>query len=308
MRIPPLIAIPLSILTVLLIWWLGTRHMDFLTPPSEARLQQIRAEALASLPVTRMEDDAMAIKVPLPKNDPTSPNQNAILEPVDLGDITTPPVLDTYSDRAPEGSARLLALGAALEQAGTPQRALLAYERVLDLAQSNPEQIQSATASIRRLGPTLPLWNEDTEKAIPIVIHIGTGQRFAEALPEILDAITSDLNQASSGLIRFSHKLNIGKSIQVTDAPTPVALWITGGGDSTPSTDVLSFTTEDPEGLRKDLLKTIFNLIRGHLSKAASYNPAPEALEDPKAALDSHITRLLWQEFGTLLNPKEEER
>jgi hypothetical protein len=71
---------------------------------------------------------------------------------------------------------------------------------------------------------------------------------------------------------------------------------------------VLSFTTEDPEGLRKDLLKTIFNLIRGHLSKAASYNPAPEALEDPKAALDSHITRLLWQEFGTLLNPKEEER
>ncbi len=307
MRIPFLIAIPLSLLSVLLIWWLGTRHMDFLTPPSEERLRQVRAEALASLPVTRMEDDAMAIRVPLPKNDPTSPNQTAVLEPVDLGDITTPPVLDTYSDRAPEGSARLLALGAALEQAGAPQRALLAYERVLDLAQSNPEQIQSAISSIRRVGPALPLWNEDAEKALPITVHIGTGQRFAEDLPEILGAITSDLNQASSGLIRFSHKLNIGKSIQATDAPTPVALWITGGGDSAPSTDVLSFTTEDPEALHRDLLKTIFNLIRGHLSKAASYNPAPEALDDPKAALDSHITRLLWQEFGTLLNPEEEE-
>lgn len=307
MRIPLLISIPLSMLTVFLVWWLGTRNMDFLAPPSEAKLRQIRAEALASLPATRMEDDAMAIRIPLPKTDPTSPNQTTILEPVDLGDITTPPVLDTYSDRAPEGSARLLALAAALEQAGVPQRALLAYERVLDLAQSDPEQIQSATASIRRLAPTLPLWNEDTEKALPITIHIGTGQKFAEALPEILDAITSDLNQASSGLIRFSHKLNIGRSIQATDAPTPVALWITGGGDSAPSTDALSFTIEDSEAMREDLLKTIFNLIRGHLSKAASYNPAPEALDDPKAALNSNITRLLWKEFGTLLNPKEPE-
>lgn len=305
MRIPPLIAIPLSILTVLLVWWLGTRNMDFLTPPSEARLQQVRAEALASLPVTRIEDDAMAIRVPLPKNDPTSPNQISILEPVDLGDITTPSVIDTYSDRAPEGSARLLALGAALEQTGASQRALLAYERVLDLAQSNPEQIQSATASIRRLAPTLPLWNEDTDKAFPVTIHIGTGQKFAKVLPEILEAITSDLNQASSGLIRFSHKLNIGRSIHATDGPTPVALWITGGADSAPSTDALSFTAEDPEALPNDLLKTIFNLIRGHLSNTASYNPAPEALDDPKAALNSHITRLLWQEFGTALNPKE---
>lgn len=306
MRIPILIAIPLAVLTVSLIWWMGTRDMDFLTAPSEARLGEIRTEALASLPVSRMEDDAISVKVPLPDRDPNQPDPNPSLGPVDLGDIKTPPSLDTYSDRAPEGSAKLLALAAALEQAGAFQRALLAYERVLDLAQSDPEQIQSAIASIRRLRPTLPLWQTDAETALPIVIHIGTGEKFAEILPEILTAITSDLNHVSSGLVSFSHKLNIGRSIQATDAPTPVALWITGGGDSEQSTDVLSFTTDDPETLRNELLKTTFNLIRGHLAKTASYNPAPEAIDDPMAALESHITRLLWQEFGTLLNPKEE--
>lgn len=304
MRIPLLAAIPLCLLTVALIWWMGTRNMDFLTPPSEARLREIRAEALSSLPVSRIGEDAISIKVPPPDADPNRPDATAQVEAVDLGDITSPPVLDTYSDRAPDGAAKLLALAAALEQAGAFQRALLAYERILDLSQSDPEPIQTAVSAIRRLKPTLPDWNPDPKTAAQAVIHIGTGGKFAEILPGILTEITRDLNTASSGIVRFSHKLHIGRTIQTTAAPTPVALWITGSGDDAPSTDVLSFTTDDPETLRKDLLKTAFNLIRGHLSKTASYNPAPEAMDDPLAALESHITRLLWNEFGKTLNPE----
>lgn len=304
MRIPLFVAIPLCLLTVVLIAWLGMRDMDFLTPPSEARLLKIRAEALASLPVSRLEDDAISIKVLPIEYDPTRPDPIVSLEPADLGDITAPPALDSYSDRAPEGSAKLLALATALENAGAFQRALLAYERVLDLSESNPEQIESAIAAIRRLKPTLPDWNLDPEDATQVVMHIGTGEKFANILPEILAKITRDLNTASSGIVRFSHDLHIGRTIQTTDAPTPVALWITGGGEDAPSTDVLSFTTDDPETLRGDLLKTAFNLIRGHLSKTASYNPAPEVLDDSLAALESHITRLLWKELGGSLNPK----
>lgn len=304
MRIPLLAAIPLCLLTIALIWWTGTRDMHFLTPPSEARLSEIRAEALASLPVSRIEDDAISIKVPPPDYDPTRPDPAILPEPVELGDITSPPVIDTYSDRAPEGSQKLLALAAALEQAGAFQRALLAYERILDLSESDPEQIQSAVAAIRRLKPTLPDWNPDPQAAAQAVIHIGTGEKFAEILPDILAEITRDLSAASSGIVRFSHDLHIGRTIQTTDAPTPVALWITGSGEDAPSTDVLSFTTDDPETLRNDLLKTAFNLVRGHLSKTASYNPAPEALDDPQTALESHITRLLWNEFGKSLNPE----
>jgi hypothetical protein len=304
MRIPLLAAIPLCLLTVALIWWMGTRNMDFLTPPSEARLSQIRAEALASLPVSRLEDDAISIKVAPPDGAPDVPDPTARLDPADLGDIKSPPVLDTYSDRAPEGSEKLGALAAALEQAGAFQRALLAYERILDLAESDPEQIQSAVSAIRRLKPTLPDWHPDPENAVQAVIHIGTGEKFADFMPGILTEIIRDLNTASSGIVKFSHELHIGRSIQTTDAPTPVALWITGPGDDAISTDVLSFTTENKETLRNDLLKTAFNLVRAHLAKSASYNPAPEALDDPLAALESHITRLLWNEFGKTLSPQ----
>lgn len=304
MRIPLLAAIPLCLLTVVLIWWMGTRDMDFLSPPSEARLSEIRAEALASLPVSRIESDAISIKVPPPDTDHTRPDTTAQLEPADLGDITSPPVLDTYSDRAPDGAAKLLVLAAELEKAGAFQRALLANERILDLSQSDPEQIQSAVSSIRRLKPTLPDWNHEPKTASQAVIHIGTGEKFVKLLPELLKDITRDLNTASSGIVKFSHELHIGRTIETTDSPTPVALWITGTGKNAPSTDVLSFTTDDPETLRNDILKTAFNLVRGSLMKSASYDPAPEALNDPLAALESHITRLLWNEFGKTLNPE----
>jgi len=308
MRVPIYIAIPLSLLTIFLAWWIGTREIDFLTPPSEARLGAIRSEALASLPISKSRKDAISIVVPVPGSDDPLSDPLEIFEPVEIGDLSVPPTLDTYSDRAPDGAAKLLRLAAALENRGAFQRALLAYERVLDLSQSNPEQIQEALLSIRQLRPTLVLWNTDASKTHPAIIHIGTGEKFAAIIPVILEEITNDLRSASSGLVGFSFKLNIGRSIQATDAPTPVALWITGAGQDSPSTDVLSFTTNDPESLRNDLLKTVFNLVRSHLTKATSYNPAPEAVDEPLPALKSNITRLLWNEFGASLNPKEPEK
>lgn len=304
MRIPLLAAIPICLLTIVLIWWLGTRDMDFLTPPTEAKLSQIRAAALASLPVSRMENNAIPMKDPPPAEDSNVPDSTVPVDPTDLGDIKSPPTLDAYAERAPEGTDKLIALAAALEQAAAFQRALLAYERVLDLAESDPEQIQSAVYAIRRLKPTLADWNPDPETSKQAIIHIGTGVKFADFMPGILTEIIRDLNTASSGIVKFSHELHIGRTIQTTDAPTPVALWITGPGDDAISTDVLSFTTENKETLRNDLLKTAFNLVRAHLAKSASYNPAPESLNDPLAALESHITRLLWNEFGKTLSPE----
>lgn len=306
MRVPFLIAIPTCLIMVSLIWWLGTHKMDFLAQPSEAKLQQIRSDALASLPVSTMQDDAISVRVPPPQPDTTVSELPTEVGPVEIGDVSSPPVLDTYSDRAPEGSEKLLALAEALEKQGTFQRALLAYERVLDLSQSNPEQIQTAVNSIQRLKPTLPLWNSDSASAIPITLHIGTGVKFSKILPDILDKVSSELATASSGLVTPTYQLNIGRSIQDTDAPTPVALWITGGAKGTPSTDVLSFTTDDPETLRHDILKTAFNLIRSYLAKSASHNPPPEITAEPLLALENHLTRLLWSEFAGLLNPPVE--
>ncbi|MGJ8633351.1 MAG: hypothetical protein ACSHX7_05470 [Luteolibacter sp.] len=306
MRLPFFITIPACLLTILIVWFVSTQNMDFLTPPSEARLQEIRTQTQAGIPVSPIQEDAISVQVPIPAADPVIIQDDPeVVETVDLGDLTSPPVLDTYSNRAPEGAEKLVILGTALEQAGAFQRALLAYERILDLSQAEPAEIQAAISAIQLLRPTLPLWNNDPETAYPVIINIGTGEKFSEELPGLMKTMTKDLRNASSGLINFQFKLNIGRSIQATDAPTPVAIWITGAGDSPPSTDVLSFTTEEADTLSPDILKVVFNLIRSQLQKSSSYNPAPEAANDPLTALDSHITRLLWNEFGTEMNPEK---
>lgn len=310
MRIPFYITIPSCLLIVLIVWWIGTRKIDFLTPPSAAKLEEIRKKTIASLPISKSQPEVTAVATPAIPNIEQSANDPTVVYAgtVDIGDLSPPKTLDTYSERAPDGAAKLLKLAADLEQQNAPQRALLANERVLDLSQANPQQIYLALHNIRRISPTLPAWNQDTKASQSIVIHIGTGQKFAKVLPEMMESIIQEVHRSSSGLIQCKVELNIGKSIRTNDAPTPVAVWMTGKSKSSPSTDVLSFTSNNPETLRKELLKTIFNLIRGQLSKSTSYNPAPEAIDDPQIALASNITRLLWNEFGKNLNPPPKAR
>jgi hypothetical protein len=310
MRIPFYITIPSCLLIVLIVWWISTRHIDFLTPPSAAKLEEIHNKTIASLPISRSQPKITAVVTPTLPNIEQSANDPTVVYPgsIDIGELSPPKTLDTYSERAPDGAAKLLKLAAELETQNSAQRSLLAYERVLDLSQANPQQIYLALHNIRRIRPTLPAWNQNTKASHPIVIHIGTGQKFEKVLPEIMATITQELYLSSSGLIVFSHELNIGESIRATDAPTPVALWMTGSDKNSPSTDALSFTSNNPETLHKDLLKTIFNLVRGQLSKSTSYNPAPEIVDDTQVALSSNITRLLWDEFGKNLNPAPKNR
>lgn len=310
MRIPIYITIPSCILIVLIVWWIGTRKIDFLTPPSAAELEIIHKKTIASLPLSRVEPEVTAVDSPALPNIEQSTNDPSVVYEgaVDIGDLSPPKTLDTYSERAPDGAAKLLKLAAELEAQNSPQRALLAYERVLDLSQANPQQIYLAQHNIRRIGPTLPVWNSDIKNSHSIVIHIGTGKKFSKELPAIMKDVSQEIHRASSGLIKCEVELNIGESIRTTDAPTPVAVWMTGKNKKSPSTDVLSFTSSNSANLRKELVKTLFNLIRGQLSKSTSYNPAPEAVDDPQSALSTNITRLLWDELGKTLNPPPKPR
>ena len=310
MRIPYYITIPSSILVVLIVLWISTRHIDFLTPPSDVKLEEIRKRTIATLPISRAEPEIIAAATPtVPNIDQSASDPSVVFQgAMSIGDLSPPKNLDTYSELAPDGAAKLLRLAIELEKQNALQRSLLAYERVLDLSQATPQQIYFALQNIRRISPTLPAWNQNPKVAHPIVIHIGTGQKFAKILPDIMENITQEIQRSSSGLIQCSVELNIGESIRVSDAPTPVALWLTSGDKRNPSTEALSFTSNNPVTLRKDLLKTIFNLIRGQLAKSTSYNPAPEAVDDAQIALSSNITRLLWNEFGKTLNPPKKPR
>jgi len=305
MRVPLFIAIPSCLLITLLTWWLGTRHTDFLTPPSNADLNNIRIQALASLPISNAEKDAISIRISGPELANLTPNIPKPYQPIEIGDLSEPQRIDTYSDRASEGAGKLLGLAKALEERGKTQRALLAYERVLDLSEANPEQIYAALTAIRRIKPALPKWKPGHDPQYHVTIHLSTGPTFAESLPTIMETLTKRLAFAASGLVKFSYQTRISQSAQAAESATTVAVWMTEAQSKKPSTDVMSFTSKGSKPLTEQLNKTIFNLIRSHLLKTTSYNPAPEANVEPSLALESNITRLLWTEFGKSLQPAE---
>jgi hypothetical protein len=303
------IPIPVVILLVLAVvggvWWGNTRNIDFMTPPSEARLSQVRARVEASFPRPEVVEEAVPVveePEPPPVVEPPKP-------PVDLGDLTAAPRLQDYGERSPQGATPLMELAAALEEKGEFQRALLAWERVLDLTKADDNQAATALSAIRRLRPTLPDWNAKPETAIAMTLHAGTGKKLAKSLAPILEEAARDLEKASAGIVKVKSQVTTGKTS--AKGATPVALWFAGPDRKSVSTEVLSFTIEKPDALRDEVMKTIYELIRTHLARTTAYTPpaVPAEGEPVRDALGTRITRLSWSEFATGLNlpPKKEE-
>ena len=282
------------------VWWSNTRHLDFLTPPSETKLAEIRIKVKSSLPQEDHSSDAISVPAVKPPEPPP-----LVAEPeMDLGDLTTPATLHHYAELKPAGAAHLSELAAGLEKKGEFQRALLAWERVVDLTHADAAQVATAISAIKRLRPTLPEWNSNPEAKIQITLHGGTGKKQAGTLTSVLGDVARDLEAASSGIVKVTATVTAGKTSTTAKGPTPVALWLAGAAKKSPATETLSFTVASPDALREDILKTVFQLIRSHLGRATKYTP-PAALaedEDPQGALNFRVTRLCWSEFATALN------
>lgn len=303
MRVP----IPVVILFVLSLvgglWWKYTRRMDFLTPPSAERLEEVRRHAESSFPPPEEEDP-----IPLPTPPPQAP---PLPPPVDLGDLSTPPVLDNYAKRAENGTEEMIKLARALEDKGEFQRALLAWERVVDLTKPEEKQLNTALGAIHRLRPTLPDWNLKPETAWVVELHAGTGKQLAKELTPVLEAVAQDLVRVSSGVLTVKAVVTAGKTNSAKGA-MPVALWLTGAGKGAVSTEVLSFTVTTPDGMRDQISSTVFQLVRSHLAKSTTFTPptAPAPGESVMEAMETRITRLEWSSFGTWLGtqpPKKED-
>ncbi len=304
MRVPIPVAILLVLTVVIGIWWGNTRHLDFMKPPSEATLAQIRVNIESSLPKQNEIDAATSLPVvePLPAPPPPAAPPKP---PIDLGDLAAPPTLHEYGNLPSKGADYMIELATALEKKGEFQRGLLAWERVLDLTKPNEAQAAMAVSSIQRLRPTLPDWNTKPEAAVKIMLHAGTGRKLAKILTPILDDVARTLEISSSGIIKVKAKVTAGKTNTAANASTPVALWFAGPDKNSPSTEVLSFTVDSPEAIRSEIFRTVLLVIRGHLSRTTTYR-LPSALgngDDPQQALDSRVTRLSWNAFATSLNP-----
>lgn len=300
MRVPILIVIPLCLLVILGAWWAGSRKKDFMTPPSAARLEQVKQEAIASLPEPDKGENAISPVATGSENSAQSPGKPAL----DLGDLSKPPRLDEYAGATERGSEYLINVALKLEAEGRFQRALTAWERVIDHSRPNESQRETAVSSITRLRPTLPDWNTDPAKADRIVLHAGTGKRSAELLQQPLEALCKELGSDSSGLVIVTPEIAAGRSELSKSGASPVAIWFSGNNKNAPSTDVLSFTFEKADELPSQLEASVFGLLRTYLARNTTLTPIPDLPADKidETSLKVQVTRYAWKNFAALLN------
>lgn len=301
MRVPILIVIPLCLLVIAGTWWQGTRKLDFMTPPPEAKLETVRREVLESFPAPK-EPPAAPAPPPVSQEpqDPPIPSKPEI----DLGQLGHPPALNEYMDRSELGAAHFVELASQLEEKGEHQRALLAWERALDVGKPDASMAGVAISAIQRLRPKLPDWNTDAAKTQTIILQAGCGRTTAKALGPVLQATAAELTKASSGLLKVTTKIIPAKDPKNTKTLTPVAVWLTGPEKDSRSTEVMSFTPTTKEQLPDELRKAVFQVLRTYLTRGGTQPPPPVLAENssPVDGFNSYITRQQWLMLGTVLN------
>lgn len=320
-RVPIPVVLLLSLGAVAVPWWLGTRHMDFLKPPTEFQLARVRSDVAASFPKRNRVPAAAA------NPDQTRTFQSPIkpAPAIDAGDAQAPAPLDAYREHAKKGAAAFIELAVHLEEQSGNARALLAWERVLDACQPDASQRAAAIAGIQRLRPlAAPLYVDPREAKILVlesVIPEGVPTEIADAMEGLMADCATVLSRHSAGLLRFESRVERPavkpvpkrpKKPVKPKTPTPppdappappamISLQILLEGESSTSTGLIEIpVSADPEQLRREILAGSYKLVSSQLAATTDFTPpAPLADgDDPTAALGIRITRLCWEEFG----------
>lgn len=257
--------------------------------PREIPLSELRP-AFAS-PVNRELADS------LKRPEEKAPEPEAI-EEIDPGNLFTPPVLDQYFADASKGPAALLKLAEKLQNEGRIQRAVLAYERILDSTLAGGQERVQAEEALTSLKTNLPPWNSDPEAALPLTIHLVTA-RSAESLAGSIAAL-SELIQVSSG--NFCRPIFDIQEAPIPSEPLPslpIALWLTVEGEDPekPSLTVLSIAPKTEEDVDSRLAHALYRLISRRLKNDSELTEPPALLiaDDPEKAIVTKITRLTWK-------------
>lgn len=301
-RISLLIVIPLCAATVTIAWWRGTRKIDFMTPPDEQALETVREQTRNSVP---SRSKLFSIATAPDSEEPVIPEPLRERPEIDPGDPTKPPTLSAYAEDASKGSAALVQLATYIEDNGYPARALLAWERVLDLSKPDQAQRDAAYQGIQRLRPNAPLWNVDPAGAKRLKLEVTVPAKFTT--PELnatVKSVADDLESITSGLVKFD------STVVMTKKGNPfkgLALKIMGPGDKPPVTGTfqLELVPETQDIVTYQLFSGIFRLVAAQMAEATAFTaPVPPSNgEDPRSALWQRISRLSWLEFAKSLQP-----
>lgn len=323
-RVPIPVVILLSLGAVALPWWLGTRHMDFLKPPSDFQLARLRSDVASSFPKRNanpgaVRDARMEREIQSPIKPPPM---------IDPGDPHAPAGLDAFREHSGKGAKALMELAIHLEEQSGNARALLAWERVLDVCKPDASQRSAAIAGIQRLRPLAAPWHVDPleEKTLELEVTVPEGVA-AEGLEDLAGACAAVLNRHAAGLLRFEglvkrppvkaapkKKARPAKNTTPpaeSEAPPPppgfgVRL-VLKGQTASPAGRIEIPVPEDPRQIRREILAACYTLVSSQLAAATDFTP-PEPIgpeDNPALALGTRITRLCWSEFGKTFVPAD---
>ena len=288
--IPVKIALALLIVVPITIWFVGTSKYDFMTPRSLPS-HELRPEFPS--PLDREIAESLNSRI-------QEPPEKIALPKIEIGDLQTSPSLATYLEDAQLGAPALLDLAARLQKIGQVQRAVLAYERILDSTPANTKPRLEAESSLANLKATLPPWNADSSAATTFTINFNTA-REPESLEGAINTL-SELVRVSSGNQALPRFL-INKSPKPSEElpALPIAMWLTITGEDVekPSLTVLSVVPQSENELSDKLTAGLFYLLNKRIqSIGALMLPNPlEAEQEPENAVVNRITRLSWKQI-----------
>jgi hypothetical protein len=301
-RVSLLIVLPLCAATIAAIWWRGTRNINFLAEPSEAELEQAREQTRNSVPGRSKLFSVPSVNA---SDEPVIPDPIRERPQIDPGDSNKPPTLTTYAEDVDKGPAAVIQLAAYVEDTGYPARALIAWERVLDLCHPDEAQRNAALEGIQRLRPSAPLWNADPTNAKRLRLEVTVPPKAATPeLTATVKSVADELESITAGLVKFDSK------IEMTKKGNPfkgLSLKITGPGDKPPVTGtfVLDQVPATQDVIVYQLFSGIFKLVAAQVAETTSFTApvAPPPGGDPRTALWQRVTRLSWLEFAKTLQP-----
>ena len=307
MRVPIFITIPACLIVAILVWWLGTKDKEFLTPPTPERLVEISEEWQQSSPNIPPPKPINAALLSDPA--PVSPMPAEEPQPQELvlptGDLLLAPSLAEYGTLGDNGADAMIQLATLLESKAELQRARLAWERVIDTSNPDDKQRKQAVQALHRLQKTMPPWNPDPSADISLVLHAGATLKDTQILISALEKTAELITNASDHVIKVEIKASFGKSSGIKTPRIPVAIWFSrppnGEGSFTAETPPISFMADpkQPEALSNQVAAGVYSLLRTHLSTETSFTPLPEYPADvqPDTLLKYYVTRLMWREF-----------
>jgi hypothetical protein len=313
-RVSIFVVILLSLGAMALPWWLGTRDVDFLTPPSEAQLASLRGEITQALPTQ--------IAVPLPTDIQRVEQgkiQSTIKPPpkIDPGDLLASAPLETYREHTKSNAADFIELAVYLEEQSGNHRALLAWERVLDSCQPDAAQRTAALSGVLRLRPLVPLRLADAQAVSHLILaaKVSTGLP-TDGLETALAESAATLTKCSAGILRFKaqvERLTVPKKKGPKMFPPPavpaavISLRIAETGEGATATGQIDVPlSADVAQMRRGILAAAYKLVSSQLAATTDLTPpAPlSANANPADALTTCITRLGWAVFDKSLRPE----